>query len=54
MLTLGGYALVFLTAPTDVPRLLAASVDRVLLHVWPAAVFCFFLAMGTPEEEGDR
>lgn len=49
-LMLGGYALVFLTAPGDMPRLLASSLDRLILQLWPGALLVYFLVACTPEE----
>ena len=52
-LVLGGYVLVGLTAPDDYIRLLKSSVDRLLLQLWPTAVFtCFMIACPSEEAPG--
>jgi hypothetical protein len=42
-LVLSGYALVELAAPGDYIHLLNSSVDRLLLQLWPTAVFTYFI-----------
>ena len=49
-LTLAGYVIVLVAAPADFLRLLNRSVDRLLLHVWPATVFTCFLVARAPED----
>ena len=49
-LVLSGYVLVGLTAPDDYIRLLNSSVDRLLLQLWPTAVFTYFMIARPPEE----
>jgi hypothetical protein len=49
-LTLAGYVVVLVTAPDDFLRLLNRSVDRLVLHVWPAIVFTCFMVARAPEE----
>lgn len=48
--TLAGYWVALVTAPGDLPRMLNSSVDRLLLQLWPAAVFLFFLVAAPPDE----
>jgi hypothetical protein len=50
LLVLAGYAFVYLTTPVDYRWHLASSLHRLLLHVWPATLFAFFLAVASPEE----
>jgi len=47
-LTLAGYVIVLVAAPGDFLRLLNRSVDRLLLHVWPATVFACFMVARAP------
>jgi len=49
-LVLSGYALVGLTAPDDYIRLLSSSVDRLVLQLWPTAIFTCFMIACPPEE----
>lgn len=49
-MTLIGYALVFLIGPYDLQWWLQTSLDRLLLQLWPSAVFVFFLTVKAPEE----
>ena len=49
-LMLAGYVVVLVSAPGDFLRLLNRSVDRLLLHVWPALVFAAFMLARAPEE----
>ena len=49
-LMLAGYVVVLVSAPGDFLRLLNRSVDRLLLHVWPAIVFAAFMLARAPEE----
>jgi hypothetical protein len=49
-LTLAGYVIVLVAAPADFLRLLNRSVDRLLLHVWPATVFTCFLVARAPDD----
>jgi len=50
-LTLVGYVIVLVTAPADFLRLLNRSVDRLLLHVWPAIVFICFMVARAPGDD---
>jgi hypothetical protein len=49
-MTLIGYALVYLIGPYDLQWWLQTSLDRLLLQLWPSAVFVFFLIVKAPEE----
>jgi len=49
-LTLGGYFCVYLITPYDVAWHLHSSLQRLLLQLWPSAVFLFFLLVKTPEQ----
>jgi hypothetical protein len=49
-MTLIGYALVYLIGPHDLQWWLQTSLDRLLLQLWPSAVFVFFFIVTAPEE----
>ena len=49
-LTLAGYAAVYLTTPQDLAWHLRTSLPRLLLQLWPSAVFVYFLLLETPEQ----
>jgi hypothetical protein len=49
-LILSGHVFVYLTAPSDMPRLLDSSLERVLLQLWPGVLFMYFMIARTPEE----
>jgi hypothetical protein len=49
-LTLAGYAFVYLTTPQDLAWHLRTSLHRLLLQLWPSALFVFFLLVKTPEQ----
>jgi hypothetical protein len=51
-LVLAGHFMVFVSMADELPRLLASSLDRLLLQLWPSAVFLFFMAVRSPEEAG--
>jgi len=44
--------IVFVAMAYDLPRLLNSSLDRLLLQLWPSALFLLFMAVRTPEEVG--
>lgn len=44
---LAGYCVVYLTTPNNLAWQLRTSLDRLLLQLWPSAVFVFFLAAGS-------
>jgi hypothetical protein len=50
ILMLGGHAVVFVATAEDVARLLNSSLERLLLQLWPAVVFAWFVVLATPEE----
>lgn len=52
LLMLVGDYLVFVSMAYDLPRLLNSSLDRLLLQLWPSALFLLFMVVGTPEEAG--
>lgn len=47
---LAGYFFVYVISPYDLQWHLATSLKRLLLQVWPSALFTFFLLVSTPEE----
>jgi len=49
-LVLAGHAAVFVATADDVARLLNSSLERLLLQLWPVAVFSCFMVFATPEE----
>jgi hypothetical protein len=49
-LMLAGYVLVYVVTPLDLPWHLQWSLPRLILQLWPLAVFAFFLGTATPEE----
>lgn len=49
--TFGGYFLVYLTTPLPLDWLVETSLNRVLMQLWPSALFVFFLCMRSPERE---
>lgn len=46
---MAGYTVVYLTTPHDLGWHLGV-LDRLLMQLWPLALFAFFLAVATPEE----
>jgi hypothetical protein len=48
-LMLCGYALVFLTTPVELDVHLSV-LERLFMHLWPLALFAFFVGIATPEE----
>ena len=42
LMTLGGYFVVYVSTPHDLQLHLETSLDRLLYHLWPAAVFIVF------------
>jgi 4-amino-4-deoxy-L-arabinose transferase-like glycosyltransferase len=51
-LMLAGHYVVFVAMAYDLPRLLNSSLDRLLLQLWPSALFLLFMVVHTPEEVG--
>jgi hypothetical protein len=49
VLVLAGHFGVFVTMAHELARLLASSLDRLLLQVWPAALFLFLMVARAPE-----
>lgn len=49
-LMLLGYAMVYLVSPHDLTWHLKTSLRRLLMQIWPTAIFTFFLFTATPEE----
>jgi hypothetical protein len=49
-LLLAGHFIVFVSMADELPRLLDSSLDRLLLQIWPSALFLFFMVVHTPEE----
>lgn len=52
LILLAGHFMVFVSMADELARLLRSSLDRLLLQLWPSALFLFFLAVRTPEEAG--
>jgi hypothetical protein len=50
VLLLAGHFIVFVSMADELPRLLDSSLDRLLLQIWPSALFLFFMVVRTPEE----
>ena len=49
-LILAGYVVMFITTPFGVEYMLATTLDRQWLHLWPSVVLMWFLMVNTPEE----
>jgi hypothetical protein len=49
-LTLVGYLCVYLISSDELARHLRSSLQRLVLQLWPSALFLFFLLVRTPEE----
>jgi hypothetical protein len=49
-LMVAGHLAVFAVAVDDVPRMVNSSLDRLLLQLWPATLFVWFMIVHTPEE----
>jgi hypothetical protein len=47
---LSGYCVISLASPGDMSWQTATSLDRLLLQLWPGALFTCFLAARTPDE----
>ena len=50
LLMLVGYFFVYVTTPLELAGHLRTSLDRLLLHLWPAAILAIFLALADPME----
>jgi hypothetical protein len=51
LLAAGGYFLIYVLRPNNLAWLLATSLDRLLMQLWPGAVFAVFLATRGPGRE---
>ena len=51
---LAGYYGFYLIMPNDIEWHLRSSLDRLFLHLWPAAVFVLFYAVSSPVHSGER
>ncbi len=49
-LVFAGYFLIYIITPFDLPWHLSTSLNRLLLHLWPAFIFMSFLIMRSPED----
>jgi len=54
VLLLAGHFMVFVSMAHELARLLNSSLDRLLLQLWPGALFLFFMTLRTLEEVGFR
>jgi hypothetical protein len=52
LLVLAGHFVVFVSMADRLSGLLNSSLDRLLLQLWPSALFLFFIVVRTPEEAG--
>jgi 4-amino-4-deoxy-L-arabinose transferase-like glycosyltransferase len=52
VLVLAVHFMVFVSMAHELSRLLASSLERLLLQVWPAMLFWFFMVVRAPEEVG--
>jgi hypothetical protein len=52
LLVLVGHFVVFVSMADRLSGLLNSSLDRLLLQLWPSALFLFFMVVRTPEEGG--
>jgi hypothetical protein len=52
ILLLTGHFMVFVSMADELSRLLQSSLDRLLLQLWPTALFLGFMASRSPEEVG--
>jgi hypothetical protein len=49
-LMLAGYYGIYLTTPLELKAHLATSIDRLILQLWPMAVFAIFMHLRTPAD----
>lgn len=49
-LLLAGHFVVYVSMADELARLLASSLDRLLVQLWPSVLFLFFMVARTPEE----
>jgi 4-amino-4-deoxy-L-arabinose transferase-like glycosyltransferase len=52
VLVLAGHFMVFVSMAHELSRLLASSMDRLLLQLWPSVLFLYFMVVRSPEEVG--
>lgn len=52
-LTVTGYFAIFVITPYDLRWHLRYSLNRLFLHLWPSALFVFFMLIRTPHEAAD-
>ena len=52
VLVMAGHYAVFVSMAHELSRLLASSLDRLLLQLWPSTLFLFFMAVRAPGEAG--
>jgi hypothetical protein len=50
VLLLAGHFMVFVSMADELARLLDSSLDRLLLQLWPGALFLFFMVLRSPDE----
>ena len=50
MLLLAGHFMVFVSMADELARLLDSSLDRLLLQLWPGALFLLFMVLRSPDE----
>ena len=50
VLLLAGHFMVFVSMADELPRLLKSSLDRLLLQIWPSALFLYFVVVRAHEE----
>ena len=50
LLMLAGYFIIYLISPYELNYHLMTSLNRLYMHLWPSAVFLFFMMARTPEE----
>jgi hypothetical protein len=53
-LLLAGHFMVFVSMADELARLLASSLDRLILQLWPSTLFLIFMVARTLEEVGGR
>lgn len=49
-LVAAGYGAVYLLTPTDLAWQLRSSIERLMLQLWPSALFTLFLALRSPDD----
>ena len=51
-LTLAGYFFIFLITPNVLEWQLSSAGGRLLMQLWPSALFVFFMVLGDPISDG--